>query len=39
MLALFETWNMWSWMVLGIVLMIAELFVPGTFMIWFGFVP
>lgn len=37
MLALFETWNMWSWMVLGIVLMIAELFVPGTFMIWFGF--
>ena len=33
----FDTWGMWSWMSLGVILMIAELFVPGTFMIWFGF--
>lgn len=36
MQAFFDTWGMWSWMSLGIILMIAELFIPGTFMVWFG---
>ena len=32
----FSTWGMWSWMSLGIILMILELIIPGTFMVWFG---
>ena len=32
----FDSWGMWSWMSLGIILMILELLVPGTFLIWFG---
>lgn len=33
----FDTWGIWSWMSLGVILMILELLIPGTFMIWFGF--
>ena len=33
----FLNFGSWGWMSLGIVLMLLELFVPGTFMIWFGF--
>lgn len=36
MQTLFETWSIWSWMSLGVILMILELLVPGTFLIWFG---
>ena len=36
MQTLFETWGTWSWMSLGVILMILELLVPGTFLIWFG---
>lgn len=32
----FSTWGVWSWMSLGVILMILELLVPGTFLIWFG---
>lgn len=32
----FDTWGVWSWMSLGVILMILELLVPGTFLIWFG---
>jgi len=30
-------WGMWGWLTFGLILMILELFVPGTFVIWFGF--
>ena len=33
----FNTWGFWSWLSIGVLLMIAELIVPGTFIIWFGF--
>lgn len=36
MQTLFDTWGVWSWMSLGVILMILELLVPGTFLIWFG---
>ncbi|MBR5130174.1 MAG: NfeD family protein [Alphaproteobacteria bacterium] len=36
MQTLFETWGVWSWMSLGVILMILELLIPGTFLIWFG---
>jgi membrane protein implicated in regulation of membrane protease activity len=36
MQTLFNTWGVWSWMSLGVILMILELLVPGTFLIWFG---
>ena len=29
--------GIWGWMSFGVVLMLLELFVPGTFMVWFGF--
>ena len=32
-----NTWGFWSWLSIGVLLMIAELFVPGTFIMWFGF--
>ena len=31
------TWGFWSWLSIGVLLMIAELFIPGTFVMWFGF--
>ena len=30
-------WGMWGWLTFGLILMILELAVPGTFIIWFGF--
>ena len=30
-------WGMWSWLTFGLLLMILELFIPGTYVIWFGF--
>ena len=30
-------WGIWGWLTFGLILMILELFVPGTFVIWFGF--
>ena len=36
MQAFFSSWGMWSWMSLGVILMILELLIPGTFLIWFG---
>ena len=30
-------WGTWGWLTFGLILMILELFVPGTFVIWFGF--
>jgi len=29
--------NMWTWFGIGIFLIIAEVFIPGTFIMWFGF--
>lgn len=31
------TFGFWSWLSIGVLLMIAELFIPGTFVMWFGF--
>ena len=36
MLDFLNTWGMWGWMSFGLVLMILELLIPGTFIIWFG---
>ena len=30
------SWGVWGWMTFGLILMIIELFIPGTFIIWFG---
>ena len=30
-------WGVWGWLTFGLVLVILELFVPGTFIVWFGF--
>ena len=32
-----NNWGFWSWLSIGALLMIAELFIPGTFIMWFGF--
>ena len=37
MLDFLNSWGMWGWMSFGLVLMILELFIPGTFIVWFGF--
>ena len=31
-----KDWGVWGWMTFGLILMIIELFIPGTFIIWFG---
>lgn len=33
----FSSWGFWAWLSIGLLLMIAELFIPGTFVMWFGF--
>ena len=33
----FSNWGVWAWLSIGVLLMIAELFVPGVFIMWFGF--
>ena len=33
----FLNFGVWGWLSFGVILMILELFVPGAFMIWFGF--
>ena len=33
----FSSWGVWAWLSIGLLLMIAELFIPGTFVMWFGF--
>ena len=33
----FSNWGVWAWLSIGVLLMIAELFVPGVFVMWFGF--
>ena len=37
MFSFLQSWTMWGWMSFGLILMIAELFIPGTFVVWFGF--
>lgn len=32
-----QDWGVWGWLSFGLILMILELVVPGTFVIWFGF--
>lgn len=32
-----QNWGVWEWATFGLILMILELVVPGTFIIWFGF--
>ena len=29
--------GVWAWMAAGVLLIIAEVFIPGTFVMWFGF--
>ena len=28
--------NFWSWLIFGVILMVAELFLPGVFIVWIG---
>ncbi|MDO5054041.1 MAG: NfeD family protein [Pasteurella oralis] len=32
----FSTWNVWHWLILGFVLLIAEIVIPGVFLLWWG---
>ena len=32
-----QSWGVWGWLTFGLILMILELIIPGTFVIWFGF--
>lgn len=32
----FSTWTEWHWLILGFVLLIAEIVVPGIFLLWWG---
>ncbi|MDP9500934.1 NfeD family protein [Bisgaard Taxon 45] len=32
----FSTWSHWHWLILGFVLLIAELVLPGVFLLWWG---
>ena len=36
MLALLEMLGIWAWFIDGVVLMIAEVFAPGAFLLWLG---
>ena len=31
-----NSWGIWGWMTFGLILMVLELIVPGTFIVWFG---
>lgn len=30
------TWTLWHWLILGFILLIAEIVVPGVFLLWWG---
>lgn len=32
----FSTWTVWHWLILGFALLIAEIVVPGIFLLWWG---
>lgn len=32
----FSTWSLWHWLILGFVLLTAELLLPGVFLLWWG---
>lgn len=36
-LSFFQSLGLWSWFVLGVLLLALEIMVPGTFIIWLGF--
>ena len=36
-ISFFSNWTLWSWLTIGVLLIIAEAFIPGTFVMWFGF--
>ncbi|WP_109078652.1 NfeD family protein [Aggregatibacter kilianii] len=29
-------WNIWHWLILGFILLIAEIVIPGVFLLWWG---
>ena len=32
----FVNWSIWHWLILGFVLLIAEIAMPGVFLLWWG---
>ncbi|PJG86272.1 NfeD family protein [Conservatibacter flavescens] len=32
----FNTWSVWHWLALGFILLIAEILIPGVFLLWWG---
>ncbi len=32
----FDAWTFWHWLILGFLLLIAEIIVPGVFLLWWG---
>lgn len=32
----FSTWTVWHWLILGFALLIAEIILPGIFLLWWG---
>jgi membrane protein implicated in regulation of membrane protease activity len=35
-LTIVNEWGAWGWMSLGVILMMLEFMIPGTFVVWFG---
>ncbi|MBV7387979.1 NfeD family protein [Pasteurellaceae bacterium TAE3-ERU1] len=35
-MAWLSEWGMWQWLILGFILLIGELLLPGIFLLWFG---
>ncbi|MBE2897671.1 NfeD family protein [Pasteurellaceae bacterium 20609_3] len=35
-MAWLSDWGMWQWLILGFILLIGELLLPGIFLLWFG---
>ena len=36
MIEWFSTWTVWHWLILGFCLLIAEIIIPGIFLLWWG---
>ena len=36
MIEWFSTWTVWNWLILGFCLLIAEIIIPGIFLLWWG---
>lgn len=35
-MTIFENWDSASWIILGLILLVGEIIIPGVFLLWFG---